>query len=588
MQRQKCFGLCVAAMSAVSLAGPINPPTGPVASTPGPEPRVAINGVNTPGDAECVFRITQSGSYYFAGNLTGVSGKSGIVVAAPYVTIDMNGFSLIGVPITSTHGIRIDNVPAVAQSTFTLLNGTIRAWGQRAVFSDDLSRVCRIERVNAIGCVIGFSVISAVFEECNASKNSGNGFILNGAATLSGCIAQSNTSHGFRSAGLGPVVFSKCLSRGNSESGLELGASNSTVEDSIVTGNGVYGISVFGNSLIRGNTVENNAIRGITVFDGRSLIEANRVTGGEIGIGLDVSGQRMIGNDVRAASVSNYDVQGDNHEIDLLITQLPAVVGFPCAISLAGTLTGVSGQHGIAVSADNVTIDLGGHALVGAAGSLSGIHASVGVKGLAVRNGTARDWGRSGIDAGAATGARFSDLVLSGNGGANVFPAAGLVMGSNAIVSDCIANGNLGSVSIPGFLGTDGNTITNCRSDGNAGDGFSLRFGNRIESCSARANNGDGIETAAGGFVLNCHLDSNGNGANVGANIFVTDGASRIEGNSCIGGDFGIRVAGGGNVIVKNSSRGSANNYGGIVGGNDVGPIGSAAAATSPWANIQY
>ena len=43
-----------------------------------------------------------------------------------------------------------------------------------------------------------------------------------------------------------------------------------------------------------------------------------------------------------------------------------------------------------------------------------------------------------------------------------------------------------------------------------------------------------------------------------------------------------------GNTIVRNSASGNGDNYGAIVGGNDVGPIGTAATATSPWANIQF
>jgi hypothetical protein len=42
-------------------AGPLSPPAGPIAPTPGPEPRIAINAVNTPGDANSLYKITQPG-----------------------------------------------------------------------------------------------------------------------------------------------------------------------------------------------------------------------------------------------------------------------------------------------------------------------------------------------------------------------------------------------------------------------------------------------------------------------------------------------------------------------------------------------
>ncbi|HZW06443.1 MAG TPA: hypothetical protein VFF65_04910, partial [Phycisphaerales bacterium] len=65
----------IAALSAVgrnAAAGPIDPPAGPVAPTGRTlaevEPRTPIGPVTTPGDADAVFKITQPGSYYLAGN----------------------------------------------------------------------------------------------------------------------------------------------------------------------------------------------------------------------------------------------------------------------------------------------------------------------------------------------------------------------------------------------------------------------------------------------------------------------------------------------------------------------------------------
>src|SRR5262245_50105057 len=89
----------VAGLALTALAGPLNPPVGPVTSTyktlSDVEPRTAINATNTPGDATCLFRITTPGSYYLTGNVTGVPGKAIITVANAGqvgVTIDLNGF----------------------------------------------------------------------------------------------------------------------------------------------------------------------------------------------------------------------------------------------------------------------------------------------------------------------------------------------------------------------------------------------------------------------------------------------------------------------------------------------------------------
>lgn len=136
-----------------------------------------------------------------------------------------------------------------------------------------------------------------------------------------------------------------------------------------------------------------------------------------------------------------------------------------------------------------------------------------------------------------------------------------------------------------GFHFIDSNTFTNCRADEGSGDGFNARFGNTWTSCSARANGADGIETSSGGSILNCRLDTNGTISTTGANIRVGGSGSRIEGNMMLNADLGVAVTANGNIIVRNSARGAPTDYS-IASGNDVGPIGTAAASTSPWSNI--
>ena len=102
MNRRKVATLGALAV-AVSLgywmteAGPLDPPAGPVASTGRFGPRTEVNEANTPGGSSSLFRITQPGSYYLGGNITGVAGKNGIEIDADEVTLDLNGFALLGV-----------------------------------------------------------------------------------------------------------------------------------------------------------------------------------------------------------------------------------------------------------------------------------------------------------------------------------------------------------------------------------------------------------------------------------------------------------------------------------------------------------
>ena len=70
----------------------------------------------------------------------------------------------------------------------------------------------------------------------------------------------------------------------------------------------------------------------------------------------------------------------------------------PGSYYLTGNLMGVAAKIGIEIATSNVTIDLMGHSLLGAAGSLSGIATpSTSYNNLTVRNGVITGWGGNGI-----------------------------------------------------------------------------------------------------------------------------------------------------------------------------------------------
>ena len=88
--------------------------------------------------------------------------------------------------------------------------------------------------------------------------------------------------------------------------------------------------------------------------------------------------------------------------------------------------------------------------------------------------------------------------------------------------------------------------------------------------------------------MVSNNCDSNGSGGDgAGIHVNATRSDNRIEGNNLIFNNTGMSVNDSGNLIIKNSASGNNTDYD-IVAGNDVGPIGSAATATSPWANIQF
>ena len=89
-------GLLVFALTAIG--GNLEPkaPPGPTMKTLDEvEPRIPVQSL--PGDANSLYVISQQGSYYLTGNITGEPNKCGIMIAANNVTVDLMGFTLTGV-----------------------------------------------------------------------------------------------------------------------------------------------------------------------------------------------------------------------------------------------------------------------------------------------------------------------------------------------------------------------------------------------------------------------------------------------------------------------------------------------------------
>jgi hypothetical protein len=191
-------------LSVVAWAGPLTPPVGPVTGTyktlSEVEPRTALSVVNTPGDTNSLFRITQPGSYYLTGNITGTLGKHGIEVAASNVSIDLMGFSLTGVAL-SADGITTDGV----RDNLKVRNGTVTGWGS-----------------DGINLTTGGIGSSSLIESIIAASNGGIGIRISAGATLRGCVARANGSDGISVSSKG--VLSDCLANTNGSRGIFVGS----------------------------------------------------------------------------------------------------------------------------------------------------------------------------------------------------------------------------------------------------------------------------------------------------------------------------------------------------------------------------
>ena len=323
-------------------AGPLDPPVGPVASTGKTltevEPRIAINAVNTPGDADSVFKITQPGSYYLTGNVTGPSGKSGIEIAASNVTIDLNGFALLG-EAGSGSGI----VATVAGNAVVVCNGNIRGWGSHGISLINFTET-RVQRVIVINCLAyGFNLGgNSLVRDCLAASNGGNGFYVNGQGVIDSCEARGNAGDGIVLTAVGQVT--RCVSRSNTLIGIRSSSNGfSLIADNIAVDNLSEGIRVSRACIVARNECAFNGVlggAGIRVTGGDNRLEDNLcVNNTTTGISVDASGNIIVRNSC-SGNGTNWNIVANNVYGPILDRSTPAsaaVNGNAAASSLGTT-----------------------------------------------------------------------------------------------------------------------------------------------------------------------------------------------------------------------------------------------------------
>ncbi|MFO0835898.1 MAG: right-handed parallel beta-helix repeat-containing protein [Phycisphaerales bacterium] len=346
--------LCVGGViSTLVWAGPLNPPGGPVSSTyktlSEVEPRIAINATNTPGDANSLYKITQPGSYYLTGNITGVVGKHGIEIVASGVTLDLNGFDLSGVAsMGSFDGV---SVTVSGLSNIAVVNGSVRNWGQCGINLGILfASNCQVDAVSATGNVVagisagnnalitrcaasnnqnGIAVESnSVISDCSANSNSMRGILANSGTTITHCSCSGNISYGIVTQPA--CTISACTSYQNVAQGIYV-VSNGQIIDCNVINNSFDGILCGPGSIVRGNTCDGNGFgsgdgANIHAMGADSRIEANNCVGGDRGIDVDSAGNIIIKNTC-SGNTTNWDVVAGNTILVVQGSSAGAVLG---------------------------------------------------------------------------------------------------------------------------------------------------------------------------------------------------------------------------------------------------------------------
>ncbi len=287
----------IAAAAILSHAGPLDPPAGPVAPSyktlTEVEPRTAVSSANTPGDADSLYRIAKPGSYYLTGNITGVAGKCGIEIAASGVTLDLDGFEMLGVSnMGAFDGITVTSSDG---KNITIRNGSIRNWGdcgiefnsnaghppthailQNLHISDSVRLGVALEWDSMMtDCKLtdnrGDGVLAAprcAFTRCIASGNGGDGFAVNYSCTIVECIAASNTGVGFALALSSTMSDSAAHHNATGSTGQGCTLTGCTFYDNIAAGfDGFEGNTITACTAYRNGTFGIGTARGSTVTD---------------------------------------------------------------------------------------------------------------------------------------------------------------------------------------------------------------------------------------------------------------------------------------------------------------------------------
>ncbi len=243
----------------IVVAGPLNPPAGPVAPTHKTlteiEPRVVLSDTNTPGDVDAYYKITASGSYYLDRSyqfvLANIGSKSAVEVDADNVTIDLRGFTMRAIN-NARHAIQIN----AGRSNVRIVNGHLEAFGLGGVNGPA-----------ATGVVVEDVSISA----CGFGQDPGApGIDLGESAAVRRCVLTSIGSAARPHPGirLGPDSSLDDSSVSLATAGGVVMDTGGRVSNTVSTFNTGDGIQLIEGGAVVGCTTDGNSNRGIFVTNG--------------------------------------------------------------------------------------------------------------------------------------------------------------------------------------------------------------------------------------------------------------------------------------------------------------------------------
>ncbi|MEM1423050.1 MAG: right-handed parallel beta-helix repeat-containing protein [Planctomycetota bacterium] len=378
------LSFCLLVLGGVIVAGPLTPPAGPVAETDlvrtEADARIPLTQATAPGDASTVFIIAQPGSYYLTGNVSLSAGEVAIEVDSSDVTIDLNGYAIVGNSPLRGGGPQSTGILSGAiLENLRIRNGSFRNLDGDAISLDRaensviedlrifnvrdgvrIGPLAQVRRVMVSGCddgieIVGDGVVAdcvvrnadtafesvgdVAFMRCVATSSQG-GFLGDGSFTE--CLADACRSYGFAGSGTytdcravgasegsgfvvtGPSTLTACVAQGASDDGFNARDAVAVVFDRCVAeGCGDDGFQVGRDSVVTGCISTGNAygfFGGSSADGGR--IDANTASGNAIDGFLFVApqGVLLVRNNAIDNGNDNYSI-GSFNKAGIVYTQ---------------------------------------------------------------------------------------------------------------------------------------------------------------------------------------------------------------------------------------------------------------------------
>jgi hypothetical protein len=214
---------------------------------------------DTAGYPVQVNQATEPRSYLLTGNLEPGVGQNGILVSVVQnVTIDLNGFAVVGPDTGSGSGIIIDL--GSGASFVEVRNGSVVNFGAAGITTSGGGRGIRLVDLRVSGNnADGIDVAGEDFriENSIVTLNGGDGISVSAGATIVGCTVSANGGDGIVT-GQRALIQSNVV-RSNGNDGIDAN-SGSTIAENVVSENQAHGINLAGSSLVRGNTATSNNV----------------------------------------------------------------------------------------------------------------------------------------------------------------------------------------------------------------------------------------------------------------------------------------------------------------------------------------